>query len=52
MVAKNQVPYIKTQPLHHTQQIEDNKDGSALISYSLIVNYELKQLLLSYADSI
>ena len=55
-VAKEQVPYFKAQPLHHTQQIvktaKPYKDGSVLMEYVLIINLELKQLLLSYAGSI
>ncbi len=52
-VAHLQAAYFKTQPLHHTQQIiKAFKDGSALMQYNLIINLELKQLLLSYAASI
>ena len=52
-VTKNQVPYFNTQPLHHTQQtIKNHEDGSAVMQYNLIINLELKQLLLSYAGSI
>jgi len=50
IVNKQQLPYFKTQPLHHTQEITNEyKDGSALLQYRLIINFELKQLLLSYA---
>lgn len=56
MVAKEQVPYFKAQPLHHTQQLvktaKPYKDGSVVMEYNLIINIELKQLLLSYAGSI
>ena len=52
-VAEKQAAYFNTQPLHHTQQlVKTYKDGSVLMEYNLIINLELKQLLLSYAGSI
>ena len=52
-VAPLQAAYFKTQPFHHTQKtINIFKDGSVLMQYNLIINLELKQLLLSYAGSI
>ena len=52
-VAEKQAAYFNTQPLHHTQKAgKPNKDGSVLMKYDLIINLELKQLLLSYAGSI
>ena len=55
-VAKEQVPYFKAQTLQHTQKLVKRdmpyKDGSVLMEYDLIINLELKQLLLSYAGSI
>lgn len=52
-VSPLQAAYFKTQPLHHTQQtVKTFKDGSVLMQYNLIINLELKQLLLSYAGSI
>lgn len=52
-VAENQVAYFNSQPLHHTQKAaKPNNDGSVLMEYDLIINLELKQLLLSYAGSI
>jgi predicted DNA-binding transcriptional regulator YafY len=50
-VAPKQVPYIKTKPIHHTQQvIREYKDGSLLITLSLICNYELRAVLLSFGN--
>ena len=52
-VAPLQAAYFKTQPLHHTQKIiKAFKDGSVLMLYNLIINLELKQLLLCYSGSI
>lgn len=52
-VAEKQAAYFKTQPMHHSQHTTKTyKDGSVLMEYDLIVNLELKQLLLFYAGSI
>ena len=51
-VTKEQLPYFETQQLHHTQQIKYNEDGSGLLEYNLIINFELKQLLLSFTGTI
>ncbi len=48
-ISANQVPYIRTKPIHHTQQIlREYKNGSLLIRLSLICNYELRSVLLGY----
>lgn len=48
-VAKNQVPYIRTKPIHHTQEIvKEYANGSLLIRLQLVVNYELRSVLLGY----
>ncbi len=52
-VTPAQVPYVKTKPIHSSQSIlKSYKNGGLLISLDLIVNYELKSLLLSYGDSV
>ncbi len=48
-ISANQAPYIKTKPIHHTQQIvREYKNGSLLIRLFLICNYELRSVLLGY----
>ena len=41
-------PYIETKPLHGSQKVLKQDHDSALIEIEVIVNRELKQLLLSY----
>jgi predicted DNA-binding transcriptional regulator YafY len=49
LVAAKQVPYIRTKPIHHSQQIiETYENGDLLIRLWLIENYELRSVLLSY----
>lgn len=52
-VAPKQVPYVKTKPIHHTQQmIREYKNGSVLIRLTLICNYELRAVLLSFGNDV
>lgn len=52
-VSPEQFPYIKTNPLHHSQHIiRQNTDGSAIITINVIPNFELQQLLLSFGERI
>lgn len=45
-------PYIETKPIHETQKIKAKDDQGVEIEVELYINYELKQLLLSYGDGI
>ena len=52
-VAVNQAPYIKTKPIHYTQEIiKEFKNGDVLIRLWLISNYELRSVLLSYCGDL
>lgn len=52
-VASNQVPYIKTKPIHHTQEItKQYKNGDIIVKLWLINNYELRSVLLSYGGDV
>ncbi len=53
-VHKPSVPYVLTKPIHHDSQtiIREFKDGSMVIRLNLIINYELKSVLLSYGPGI
>lgn len=52
-VTSNQAPYIKTKPIHHTQEIiKEYKNGDILIRLWLIINYEFRAVLLSYGSDI
>jgi predicted DNA-binding transcriptional regulator YafY len=45
-------PYVETKPLHGSQKIKQRGKQTTTIELSLIVNYELENLLLSYIDKV
>jgi len=52
-VYKQSVPYVITKPIHNSQSTtKKNKDGSLIIELKLIINFELKSILLSYGAGI
>lgn len=52
-VSANQVPYIRTKPIHHTQTvIREYRNGDIAIQLKLICNYELQSVLLGYGADI
>lgn len=51
-VKKSLFPYINTKPIHETQKIKSKDESGVEIEVELYINYELKQLLLSYGDGI
>jgi predicted DNA-binding transcriptional regulator YafY len=52
IAASEQVPYIRTKPLHHSQKIKELDDGSLQVRLKLIPNYELQSLLLSFGERV
>jgi predicted DNA-binding transcriptional regulator YafY len=45
-------PYVETKPLHHSQQIlEQNDDGSIVISIHVQLNFELEREILGFGES-
>ncbi len=51
-VANSLYPYIETKPLHGTQRVVSRDDGCTVIRIDVIINCELKQLLLSYGSDL
>ncbi len=52
-IASNQSPYIRTKPIHHTQEIiKEYKNGGVKVRLWLINNYELRSALLGYGCDI
>ncbi len=47
-----QANYLKSQPLHHSQKIIKENKQEIRISLDLVVNYELKSLLLSFGNQV
>ena len=51
-VANSLYPYIETKPLHGTQRVVSREDDCTVIQIEVIINHELKQLLLSYGSDV
>lgn len=47
----NQTNYLKLQPIHHSQILTENENG-CLVTLHLVINYELKALLLSFGNGV
>ena len=48
-----QSKYIKTKPLHHSQKlIRQNEDGSCIFKISVVINFELYSVLMSYGPGV
>jgi predicted DNA-binding transcriptional regulator YafY len=45
-------PYVETKPFHGSQKIKERTPHSTIIELSLIINYELENMLLGYIDKI
>jgi predicted DNA-binding transcriptional regulator YafY len=48
----NQANYIKSQPLHHSQKIIKDTKTEFIISIHVVINYELKTLLLGFGNQL
>lgn len=51
-ISPNRTPYVETKPIHESQKLKKNKDGSAIVTLEVYVNRELEQLILSFCDDI
>jgi predicted DNA-binding transcriptional regulator YafY len=52
-VYKQAAPYVRSKPIHMNQEVlSEYKDGSILVRLKLIINYELKSVLLSYGPGL
>lgn len=47
-----QAKYIKTKPIHPSQEIISNNESGVVFSLRLIPNYELESLILSFGDKV
>lgn len=53
LATKEHAPYIKTKPIHKSQQlIEHKEDGSMIFEIEVIINQELQREFLGFADGI
>lgn len=51
-ISPKRAPYVETKPIHESQKLKKNPDGSAIVTLNLYVNRELEQLILSFCDDI
>lgn len=53
LVTREHAPYIKTKPIHRSQQIiETKEDGSMIFEVNVIINQELQREFLGFADGV
>lgn len=51
-IDKENAPYVKTKPFHHTQEIgEENNDGT-IFKICVQINFELERVILGFGESI
>ncbi|MBS1504171.1 MAG: WYL domain-containing protein, partial [Bacteroidetes bacterium] len=50
--SPNQGNYVKTQHLHRSQNIIKDEPDGLIVELNLIVNHELKMLILSFGDQV
>ena len=52
-VSAEQIPYILTKPLHHTQKVRESmQNGDAIITIEVKPNFELIQQILSFGERV
>lgn len=52
-VGSNDAPYIRTKPIHRSQQvIEENNDGSMVFEIEVVINQELQREFLGFANGV
>jgi predicted DNA-binding transcriptional regulator YafY len=52
-VAAERAPYVRSKALHHSQEIlHEYKDGALRIGFTLILNFELENLLMGYGPQV
>jgi predicted DNA-binding transcriptional regulator YafY len=50
--SHSQAPYIKTKPIHHSQQVLEEGRGFTRFSLELILNYELERELMGFGEGV
>lgn len=51
-IDANTTPFVETKPIHGSQRMYKNEDGSSIVTLHVIDNYELQQLILSYTPHV
>lgn len=52
LLSKERAPYVITKQLHHSQETKIYADGKVLVKLSLVINKELKALILGFGNDI
>ena len=52
LFSKERAPYVLTKKLHHSQETKTYADGKVLVKLSLVINKELKALILGFGNDI
>ena len=52
LFSKERAPYVITKQLHHSQQTKTYADGRVLVKLSLVINKELKALILGFGNDV
>ncbi|HAY3552671.1 WYL domain-containing protein [Elizabethkingia meningoseptica] len=51
-VDKSNAPYVKTKPLHSSQEVVEEKEDGTVFKIKVQLNYELERLLLGFGESL
>ena len=51
-ISSKQWPYFETKPIHGTQKVIEKREDGTVIQLSVIINWELEQLILSQGEHI
>ena len=51
-IDKNNAPYVKTKPFHHTQEIIEELEDGTVFKISVQINFELERVILGFGESI
>lgn len=51
-IDKNNAPYVKTKPFHHSQEIIDELEDGTVFKISVQINFELERVILGFGESI
>ena len=51
-VEKNNAPYVKTKPFHHSQEILEEKEEGTVFKIKVQQNFELERMILGFGDLI
>ncbi|MBP7357575.1 MAG: WYL domain-containing protein [Cloacibacterium sp.] len=51
-IDKNNAPYVKTKPFHHSQEIIEELEDGTVFKISVQINFELERVILGFGESI